>query len=268
MRRRDLLAFFRKHYRPEQTIISVSGNISHETVRKKLRGLARKQWPGRDPGHVSRKDFGFERAPKMRDGTWWIKRRTEQVHMVWGVEGVTYSSRDRFAAYLLNLYLGGGMSSQLFQEIREKNGLAYTVYSNLSSFVDAGVFSVYAATGMKQVPLCLKLIEESVEKLKHDLLTEEELRSIKDNLKGTILLNSDSVEARMSSIAKNQMFLERVVRVEEVCAMIDAVTAEDFRRVARKIFRHGKRSVLLMGPSPSKQVRSKLKPKILTQYSK
>jgi predicted Zn-dependent peptidase len=267
LKRRELLAFFRKHYRPEQTIISVSGNISHESVSKKLRKLARGQWPGRPTGRVSRKESGFEPAPKMREGVWWIKRPTEQVHLVWGVESVAYASPDRFAAYLLNLYLGGGMSSELFQEIREKNGLAYTVYSNLSSFVDTGVFSVYAATAMKQVPICLKLIEESVEKLTRELLSEEDLQSIKDNLKGTILLNSDSAEARMSSIAMNEMFLGKSVRLEEVCASIDAVTAVDFRRVARKTFR-GKRSVLFMGPNPSKQVRAKLKPKVLRQYSK
>jgi predicted Zn-dependent peptidase len=268
MRRRDLLAFFRKHYRPEQTVISVSGNISHEAVRRRIRALAKSRWPGRQSGRMTRKEFGFEPAPKMREGTWWIRRNTEQVHVVWGVEGVTYASRDRFAAYLLNIYLGGGMSSQLFQEIREKNGLAYTVYSNLSSFADSGVFSVYAATGMNQVTLCLKLIEECVEKLKRDLLSEEELQTIKDNLKGTILLNFDSVESRMSAIAKNQIFLEKVVTVQEVCNLIDAVTPEEFRRVARRIFRHGRRSILLMGPKPSKKVRSQLKPKILTRFSK
>ena len=169
-------------------------NRSQEVSQIARNQLARSR--SRERVGTSRKDFGFQPAPKMRDGPWWIKRATEQVHLVWGVEGVNYSSKDRFAAYLLNLYLGGGMSSQLFQEIREKNGLAYTVYSNLSSFVDSGVFSVYAATGMNQVPLCLKLIEECAEKLKREPLSEKDLQGVKDNLKGTILLNSDSVEAR------------------------------------------------------------------------
>ena len=154
MSRKDLMTYFRANYRPDQTMISVAGNVSHETIVKKLRPLARLQWPGR--AKPSKKP-PFVRAPKMREGTWWIRRPTEQVHLLWGVPGPAYSSKDRFAAFLLNVYLGGGMSSSLFQEIREKNGLAYTVYSSLSPFVDTGVFSIYAATGLAQVPLCLAL---------------------------------------------------------------------------------------------------------------
>jgi predicted Zn-dependent peptidase len=268
MRRRDVLKFFRKNYRPESTIISVAGNVSHETVRRHIKSLAKTRWPGRVPGKLTKKETGFERAPKLKEGIWWIKRNTEQVHLVWGVEGMTYAHKDRFVTYLLNAYLGEGMSSQLFQEIREKNGLAYTVYSSLSAFVDAGLFSIYAATGMNQVPLCLRLIEECVEKVKRDLLTVEELQEIKDSLNGTILLNSDSVESRMSSIAKNQIFLGKILDVKAICELIDVVTPEDIRRVARKIFRHGRRSILLMGPRPSKQVRAKLKPKLLPQFSR
>ena len=120
---------------------------------------------------LSRKEFGFEPAPKMREGMWWIKRRTEQVHLVWGVEGVTYSSRDRFAAYLLNIVSGRRDELAAFSgdPRKERAGLHGLFESFL--FRDAGVFSVYAATGMNQVPLCLKLIEESVEKLKRELLS-------------------------------------------------------------------------------------------------
>lgn len=260
VKRGDVMRFFRKHYRPDQIIVSVAGNISHETVRSRLKPLARRSWPGRPRGKATRKELGFERAPKIRDGFWWVERPTEQVHLVWGTEGLPYGSKDRFASFLLNVYLGGGMSSALFQEIREKNGLAYTVYSSLSPFTDSGVFTVYAATAMAQVPLCLRLIEDCVVKLKRDLLSEEELQTIKDNLKGTILLSSDSVESRMSSIAKNEIFFGRYVPVDEVCKAIDAVTPQDVRRVARKLLKPGKSGVLALGPRPSRQVRAKLKP--------
>jgi predicted Zn-dependent peptidase len=261
--RRGLLTFFRKHYHPEQTIISVAGNVSHETVRRRLRALAKAKWPGRLPKKPTKRDIGFEPAPKMREGSWWIKRNTEQVHIVWGVEGISYRSRDRFAVYLLNEYLGGGMSSKLFQEIREKHGLAYTVYSSHSSFEDSGVFSVYAATSMSHVPLCLRLIEEAVDGLRREPLTEQDLQILKDNLKGTILLNSDDVESRMSSIAQNEIFHGQAIPLAEVCRLIDAVSVADIRRLARKLFAGGKRSMLFIGPSPSKQIRTKLRPKIL-----
>jgi predicted Zn-dependent peptidase len=276
--RGDVLKFFRKHYRPEQLIVSVSGDVSHEAFLKHIQPLARREWPGRPaPKKISKKLTAKsallqvpsavqavralkQAAPKVRSGCWWIERPTEQVHLLWGVAGPPYSSKDRFAAFLLNIYLGGGMSSSLFQEIREKNGLAYTVYSSLSPFVDSGVFSIYAATHLNQVLLCLRLIEECVAKLKRELLTETELVTIKDNLKGSVLLASDDVESRMSSIAKNELFFRKYVPVEEVCRLIDAVTPNDIRRMARKLLASDARSVVALGPKPSKQILAKLRP--------
>ena len=265
MRRGDLTRFFRKHYRPDQLIISVAGDVSHEALVKKIKPLARSKWAGRG-GESAENDLGAK--PTFKGGTWWVTRSSEQVHLVWGVEGPKYAARDRFAAYLLNVYLGGGMSSTLFQEIREKHGLAYTVYSNLSPYTDTGSFTIYAATGMGQIPLCLKLIEECVGKLKKDLLSADDLTIIKDNLKGTILLSNDSVESRMSSIAKNEIFFGKYVSADEVCKMIDDVKPEDIRRVARKLLRDGTRSILAVGPKPSKSVLAKLKPTFPSRFNR
>ncbi len=267
MRRGDLLRFFRKHYRADQILVSVAGDVSHESIRRRLKPLIKMRWPGRNL-HESRRELGFEPAPKPRAGKWWIRRETEQIHLVWGVEGPKYNSRDRFAAFLLNVFLGGGMSSSLFQEIREKNGLAYTVYSSLSAFADSGMFSIYAATGMNQVPLCLKLIEECVSRLKKDLLPEEELQVVKDNLKGTILLSADNVESRMSSIAKNEIFFGRYVGPDDVCKLIDDVRPQDVRRVARKLLATPARSILMLGPQPSRSVVTKLRPSVPRRYSR
>jgi predicted Zn-dependent peptidase len=256
MKRQDVLGYFKRHYRPDQLVISVTGDISHEAVRRKLGPLIRAKWPGR-PGK-SPKNPGLGPKPEFKHGTWWSVRNTEQVHLVWGMRGPEYTSRDRFAAYLLNVHLGGGMSSSLFQEIREKNGLAYTVYSSLSPFDDTGVFSVYAATGPSQVPLCLRLIEQCVERVRKDRLSTEELEISKDNLKGTILLSADNVESRMSSIARNEIVFGRYIGVDEVCREIDAVTPEQIRRLARQLLGDGSRAVLAMGPKPSAAVRAKL----------
>ena len=283
VKRGDVLRFFRKHYRPDQMIVSVSGDISHGSVVKQLHRLIRHDWPGRPRGHAPAqrrkvttretrspaaqvlKEMG-QVPPDVKSGCWWITRPTEQVHLVWGVAGPPYASKDRFAAFLLNIYLGGGMSSSLFQEIREKNGLAYTVYSSISPFIDSGVFSIYVATGMKQVPLCLKLIEECVAKLKRELLTDIELRTIQDNLKGSILLASDDVEARMSSIAKNELFLGGYSSPEDVCRLIDQVTPQDVRRMARKLLSSGNRSIVALGPKPSPKVLAELRPQRPPKY--
>jgi predicted Zn-dependent peptidase len=269
MKRRDLLTFFRKHYRPDQLIISVAGDLEHDHVVRKLRSLISGQrWPGRPASKLSLQEMGFEKAPKIREGIWWVVRPTEQVHLVWGVEGTTYDHVDRFPAFLLNAYLGGGMSSQLYQEIREKKGLAYTVYSGLSAFKDSGIFSIYAATSMNNAPVCLRLIEEVVMKLKKDLLPESEIQVLKDYLKGTILLSADSVETRMESIAKNFIFLDKYVSVDEVCKLIDKVTPQDMRRVARKLFRDDRRSLVLLGPKPTPAIRKKLRPLFPAKFQK
>ena len=260
MARKDLVEFFRAHYRPEQLVISVAGDVSHEEVKKKLKVLARRPWPGRTssikapgkaPGKVG------ESSPIVQSGAWWVKRSTEQVHLIWGVEGPRFASPDRFATFLLNVYLGGGMSSSLFQEIREKNGLAYSVYSSLSPFIDSGVFSIYAATQLEQVPLCIRLVEECIEKIKIKGLSLSELEMIQANLKGTILLSSDCVESRMSSIAKNEIFLGRYVSVKEVCREIDRVTVSDIKRVANQLFQTSRRSLFALGPKPSSQIAKK-----------
>jgi predicted Zn-dependent peptidase len=260
MRRQDVVKYFRTLYRPDQLILSVAGNVEHDQVKRKIKFLARTKWPGRPETPPKR---AWVPAPSLKPGFWWVPRSTEQVHLVWGVAGPRYASRDRFASLLLNVYLGGGMSSTLFQEIREKNGLAYSVYSSLSPFTDSGVFSVYAATGMSQVPLCLRLIEECVERLKKDLLPDHELEVIKDNLKGTILLSADDVESRMSSIAKNELFFGRYFSVDEVCKLIDQVKPADVRRVARQLLRTDQRSIMAVGPSPSAAIKSRLKPRMV-----
>ncbi|NDD92806.1 insulinase family protein, partial [bacterium] len=240
--RRDLMGFFKKNYSPDQIVFAVSGNVSHSTIKKRIKRLGRGKWGGRGSsqtkvrsprggmsavkasgarldGSLARnrmaKDSGSsalgspQNPPRFRRGVWWIPRKTEQAHIVWGVEGPRHDSRDRVASYLLNTYLGGGMSSALFQEIREKHALAYTVYSSLSPFLDSGILSVYSATLPARVPSCLKLIEETVMRLTKELLSEEQLKEIKDSMKGGILLSDDSVEARMSSMGRNEVFREK-----------------------------------------------------------
>lgn len=266
IRRAELLKFFRHHYRPDQIVISVAGNVSHDVLKRSLKSLIKNKWPGRSSKISGSFAEGLGHpvpVPQVWSGNAWIERPTEQVHLIWGVEALPYTAQDRFAAFLLNTYLGGGMSSTLFQEIREKNALAYTVYSNLSSFSDSGLFTVYAATGMTQVSQCVKLIQKCIGQLKEDLLTRDHLQMVKENLKGTVLLSSDSVEARMSSLAKGEMFHKHHLSAQELCKQIDHVTAEDIRRVARKLFLTDRSSILCLGPKPSRVLKEKLKPVLL-----
>ncbi|MDR3607284.1 MAG: pitrilysin family protein [Oligoflexia bacterium] len=250
MKRREIVGYFHARYQPEDLIISVAGDVSHEALVKKLKPLMRSRWPGRKS--CARTSSRHE-VPRFQPGKWWAARELEQVHLVWGVRGPKATASDRYAAYLLNVYLGDGMSSSLFQEIREKNALAYTVYSSLSAFEDTGVFSVYAATSPHKVSLCLQLIEKCVNELRTRLLKKSEMKSIKDSVKGSILLSTDSVESRMFSIARNELVYGRQITPEEVCREIDAVTPEQIRALAEKILGHeGNRAILAMGPKPGR----------------
>ena len=265
MRRADLLRFFRKHYRPDQLVIAVAGDVSHAEVLKLVSHLRRHDWPGRTREKASRREMGIEVAPPPKKDTWWVIRQTEQVHLLWGWEAPKYSSRDRMAASLLNLYLGGGMSSRLFQEVREKSALAYTVYSSLSTFIDTGILNIYLATNPSQVPQAAKIIEETLEQICSSGIKGEELASVKSNIKGMLLLGADDIESRMINLARNENFLGEWSSVEEFCEEIDQITSAEIRRVARRIFRHQKPALIALGPRPSPTVRRKMKPKILNR---
>jgi predicted Zn-dependent peptidase len=250
MKRNEILGYFRNRYRPEDLIISVAGNVSHETMTRYLKPLMSKRWPGRKP-LAKQPDHESERSlevPRFEPGKWWSDRKLEQVHLIWGVRGPQATSRDRYAAYLLNVYLGEGMSSTLFQEIREKRGLAYTVYSAMSAFEDTGVFSVYAATAPEHARLCLELIEECMEKVRKNGIKKSELETVKNNVKSNILLSSDSVESRMLSIARNELTFGRQIGLDEVCREIDAVTLDQVKALAQKLLDGSERAIFAMGP--------------------
>lgn len=268
MRRSDLLRYFRKHYRPDNLVVSVAGNVNHARVLRALGGLRKRNWPGRPVKKLSAREEGFLPAPKINDGLWWVARPTEQAHLVWGVEAPRFATRSQAAILVLAAFLGGGMSSLLFQEIREKNGLAYTVYSNLSAFLDSGILSVYVGCSKRQVATCLRLIEDAVERVATLKMTEEELREVKESLKGTLLMSMDSVESLMQGNAIDEIYHRDSFAIEEICNDIDGVSAGDVRRAARRLFVRGRRAVLVYGPRPTPTTRRKLKPHFPKKYRK
>jgi predicted Zn-dependent peptidase len=139
------------------------------------------------------------------------------------------------------------MSSTLFQEIREKRGYAYTVYSSLAPFTDAGLFGMYVATGPKQVPDCLKLMREQVDKMMATPIDEKDLRIAKNSVKSAVLMGSDSMETRMYTLAKSELFYDSQVSDEEICKMVDAVSALDIWRVARELFGRDRWLIVALG---------------------
>jgi len=230
MSRKTLMGFFNRYYRPSNLIVSVAGDVDHERVVRAFKSMGRRTYPGREKPLSGGLTIHPEKPTHFPEKVW-VKRETEQVHLVWGVEAPNAYSKDRFASFVLGTYLGGGMSSSLFQQIREKNGLAYTVYASFSPYIESGMLTVYAATQPSRAALCLKLIEEECSRLSKKPLSQRELDRIKENVKGTLLLASDSVESRMMSLGRNELYFGRAIPMQETVKGIDAITSEDLLRV-------------------------------------
>jgi predicted Zn-dependent peptidase len=238
--RSDLLDFFQTRYRGNRLVISAAGRLKHnqfvELIQRSFGSLSgstvceRNDPPAATPGRaVLRKDL-------------------EQVHLIIGAQAPSAISPERHAGFLLNAVLGGSMSSWLFQEIREKRGLAYAIYSYLTSYMDTGLFGIYAGTGSENVRQVLKLVREGMQRFSSELLTDKELRSAKELIKGNFLLGMESTDNRMTGLAKNELAFGRHVPPEEVIERIDAVDREEIRSLAGGLFRPGAMTVAAIGP--------------------
>jgi predicted Zn-dependent peptidase len=164
------------------------------------------------------------------------KKSLEQAHLCLGVPSYPLPHQDRFACYVLNTLLGGGMSSRLFQNIRERQGLAYAVFSELSPYRDTGCLSIYAGTSVESARKVVDSILKEFRQLKEELVPAEELRRAKDHLKGSLMLSLESTSSRMSNLARQEMYFGRFFTLNELVESIEAVSDEDVRQIARTFF--------------------------------
>jgi predicted Zn-dependent peptidase len=238
---RRLREFFSRHYVPGNMLITAAGHLTH----RRVTDLAAKQF-----GDVPR-------GPALTDGPAPVahpharyrrKKELEQTHICLGTPAYPYAHERRFASYVLNTILGGGMSSRLFQNIREKYGLVYAVFSGLSAYRDAGILNVYAGTAPGNARKVVNLIIEEFRNLKKDSIPAEELQRAKDYLKGNLLLGLESTTSRMANIARQELYYGRYISLDEVSSKIDAVTREDVVEVARELFQSGRIAVTVLGP--------------------
>jgi predicted Zn-dependent peptidase len=177
-----------------------------------------------------------------------INKELEQAHLMVGTECPSITSEDRYSAHVLNVILGGGMSSRLFQKIREEHGLAYSVYSGVNSYSDTGYLSVYAATSPEQIAEVVKLTLEEFNKLKYEQAPPAELQRAKDQLKVSIMLGLESTSSRMSNLARQEIYFGRQFTLDEILERIDRVSSEDVQRIANEIFREGRIAITALGP--------------------
>ncbi|GAA2372065.1 pitrilysin family protein [Streptomyces cuspidosporus] len=250
---RDQIArFYKKHYDPTHLVVAAAGNVDHAAVVRQVRKAFDKA------GALSRTD-AVPVAP--RDGSRTIRaagrvevqgRKTEQAHVVLGMPGIARTDDRRWALGVLNTALGGGMSSRLFQEVREKRGLAYSVYSYTSSFADCGLFGVYAGCRPSQAADVLKICRDELGHVAEHGLTDEELRRAVGQLRGSTVLGLEDTGALMNRIGKSELCWGDQMSVDDMLARMAAVTPDEVREVARDVL--GQRpSLSVIGPLKDKQ---------------
>lgn len=246
--RRDILHYMHRAFHPEKIVVAAAGNLEHhafvDLVAPSLEALnstpepSRRLPPTEHPIHrVLRKDL-------------------EQVHICLGMPGCSQAHPARFACHLLNTVLGASMSSRLFQEVREKRGLAYSVYSFTNSHEDTGLLGIYAGVAPQQVEPALQVIRDELVRLAEEPISEAEFAAAKEYLKGSMYLNAESTDSRMNRLAKNEFTFGRHVSLEEVEALVDQVTPEEARSWFAGAFRPNRIGLLLLGPAHESQIRA------------
>lgn len=233
-------AFFHRFYHPNQIIISVAGNVNHD----RFVDMVGPAFSSIKNGKPLPKRTTPTPNPKIKTH----RRKLEQVHVCVATCGLSVTDKDRFAFSLMNTILGGNMSSRLFQEIREKRGLAYSVYSFMMSHVDAGMFGVYSGVSADKVQQTIDLIRDGMDTLCTMPVPAEELQDAKEYTKGNLLLASESVDNQMVRLAQNEFHFGAYIPVDKVVKNIDKVSAEEVQALAQKLFHPQCCSLTVLGP--------------------
>ncbi len=232
MTRKQIESFYRSRYVPSNMVVSAAGNLDHAKVVRLVRDAFAKHGFDDTPAPSS----GPTAAPKIRKPSVIVHEKdTEQAHVVLGCEGFGRLDPRRFAFGVLNNSLGGGMSSRLFQEIREKRGLAYSVYSYASQYADSGLFAVYAGCAPGKVEEVLDLVKTELTRVAAEGLTEAEVVRGKGMMKGSLVLGLEDTGSRMSRLGKGGLLYDDMLSVDDLLARVDAVTVEDVRALAAEL---------------------------------
>ncbi|HEV3510794.1 MAG TPA: pitrilysin family protein [Candidatus Sulfotelmatobacter sp.] len=238
--REPVLDAYAHRFAPGNIIVSAAGNLNHDEFVKLVAGHFEQMKPMSNGFHSS--------APKivsriiLRN-----KKALEQVQLCIGVPAHPIAHEKRHAGYILNTLLGGGMSSRLFQNIRERQGLAYSIYSDLNPYRDTGCLAVYAGTSLASAAKVVQSVVSEFHKLKSEPVTEEELKRSKAQLKGSLMLSLESSTSRMSNLARQEMYFDRFYDLDELIQRIEAVTADDLTSLANEYFKTEAVAVTALG---------------------
>src|SRR5262245_51507677 len=234
-----LRRYFAETYSAPNLIVAAVGNIEHERVRDLVTKTFDKL--------SSRNGSVTEAPPNVVPTTVIRNKDLEQSHVCLGTGSYRQDHDERYSSYVLNTVLGGSMSSRLFQNVREKRGLAYAVFSGLSAYRDAGSITIYAGCANGAVGELIDVVIAELRRLKDEPLTDSELRRAKDHLKGSLMLNLESTSSRMSHLARQEIYFDRHLGLDDTLEGVERVSADDVQRVARDLFADGSLAATVLG---------------------
>jgi len=240
----ELRSYFTRTYIAPHFVVAAAGNFEHA----RMRDLVERSFaalPSSGPNAPTE-------PPAVTPGVASRVKEIEQSHLCIGTPGYPQAHADRHAMYVLNTILGGSMSSRLFQHIREDRGLAYAVFSHLTTYSDAGLLTVYAGCATEKVDEVVALTLQEFRELREVEVPADELRRAKDHLKGSLMLGLESTSSRMSHLARQELFFRRHVTLDEMLANIESVSADDVQRVACDLFLDNRLAATMVGPESSR----------------
>ena len=237
--REKILEYLNRGYHPDRIVLSAAGNVDHEEFLELVEPAF---------NSIKRHSHGLNRMPPNANSSVRLyPRELEQIHLCLGTRGTSMVDKGRYCCSILNVILGGSMSSRLFQEVRERRGLAYSIYSFLSSHTDAGMVGIYGAVRPDNIEETLDLIRHELRRFKREPISDTELRAAKEHIKGGIYLAAENTDNRMSRLAKNEIIFNRFVAYDEIEKGLERVTVEDVQALAQEIFRPEVMSLVLHG---------------------
>jgi predicted Zn-dependent peptidase len=247
----EIKRYYGRYYRPENVVVAAAGNIEHEKVVEMVSRMM-------DADGGSSREERHCVVPEIRPHTAVYDRPTEQAHVVLGTQGLPRQHPARFALAILDNILGGGMSSRLFQKIREERSLAYSVFTYHSMYVETGLVAVYAGTSPENMPATLELIKEEIELILTRGITSEELERAKGHIKGNLVLSLEDSGSRMTRLGKSCICHGELLTLDQLLSRIDAVTVEDVHQLAKDLFGKRKLVVTIIGPFGDREIQGHL----------
>jgi predicted Zn-dependent peptidase len=248
MKRKDMKEYMDKKYLSKATVVTVAGNFDVDKMKQQIEELfgAKKNNKRKLP---KKKTVEKQSSPQIR----LFNKETDQTHLVLGFRSVDMYNSKKYALSLLSTILGGGMSSRMFLNIREREGLTYYIHTSSELGRDAGLFVVQAGVAKENLEKAVKLILKEIKKITNKKVSAKELKKAKERLKGNVKIGLETVQSKAGFFGNQELFYEKVEAPEEILAKYEKITAEDIQKVAKYIFKNSKLNLAVVGPQKNKK---------------